>query len=70
MAHAASVQDARGSTQPIMVTDAGLFGSSDLRTPGALTLGYGAGRLSGRDPAAASPARPTGRSVHFAGPAS
>jgi gamma-glutamyltranspeptidase / glutathione hydrolase len=29
-----------GSTQSIMVTDAGRFGSSDPRTPGALTLGY------------------------------
>jgi gamma-glutamyltranspeptidase/glutathione hydrolase len=31
---------AMGSTQSIMVTPAGLFGSSDPRTPAALTLGY------------------------------
>jgi len=40
MGHRLSVQDAMGSTQSIMVTEAGLFGSSDPRTPGALTLGY------------------------------
>ena len=40
MGHSVSVQDAMGSTQSIMVTRAGLFGSSDPRTPGALTLGY------------------------------
>jgi gamma-glutamyltranspeptidase/glutathione hydrolase len=40
MGHRVSVQDAMGSTQSIMVTEAGLFGSSDPRTPGALTLGY------------------------------
>jgi gamma-glutamyltranspeptidase / glutathione hydrolase len=38
--HTVSVQDAMGSTHSIMVTEAGLFGSSDPRTPGALTLGY------------------------------
>jgi gamma-glutamyltranspeptidase/glutathione hydrolase len=38
--HKVSVQDAMGSTQSIMVTERGLFGSSDPRTPGALTLGY------------------------------
>ncbi len=40
MGHKVTVQDAMGSTQSIMVTAAGLFGSSDPRTPGALTLGY------------------------------
>jgi gamma-glutamyltranspeptidase/glutathione hydrolase len=40
MGHTVSVQDAMGSTQSIMVTQAGLFGSSDPRTPGSLTLGY------------------------------
>jgi gamma-glutamyltranspeptidase/glutathione hydrolase len=40
MGHRVSVQDAMGSTQSTMVTEAGLFGSSDPRTPGALTLGY------------------------------
>jgi gamma-glutamyltranspeptidase/glutathione hydrolase len=40
MGHSVSVQEAMGSTQSIMVTEAGLFGSSDPRTPGALTLGY------------------------------
>ena len=38
--HRVVVGDAMGSTQSIMVTTAGLFGSSDPRTPGALTLGY------------------------------
>jgi gamma-glutamyltranspeptidase/glutathione hydrolase len=38
--HTVSVQDAMGSTQSIMVTDDGLFGSSDPRRPGSLTLGY------------------------------
>jgi gamma-glutamyltranspeptidase / glutathione hydrolase len=38
--HVVSVQDAMGSTQSIMVTADGLFGSSDPRRPGALTLGY------------------------------
>jgi gamma-glutamyltranspeptidase / glutathione hydrolase len=40
MGHEVTVQDAMGSTQSIMVTEVGLFGSSDPRTPGALTLGY------------------------------
>jgi gamma-glutamyltranspeptidase/glutathione hydrolase len=40
MGHTVSVQDAMGLTQSIMVTAAGLFGSSDPRTPGSLTLGY------------------------------
>jgi gamma-glutamyltranspeptidase / glutathione hydrolase len=38
--HVVSVQDAMGSTQSIMVTDDGLFGSSDPRRAGSLTLGY------------------------------
>jgi gamma-glutamyltranspeptidase / glutathione hydrolase len=38
--HAIALGDAMGSTQSIMVTADGLFGSSDPRTPGALTLGY------------------------------
>jgi gamma-glutamyltranspeptidase/glutathione hydrolase len=38
--HAVSVEDTMGSTQSIMVTENGLSGSSDPRTPGALTLGY------------------------------
>jgi gamma-glutamyltranspeptidase / glutathione hydrolase len=38
--HRVVVGDAMGSTQSIMVTEDGLFGSSDPRTPGALTLGY------------------------------
>ncbi|HLT01012.1 MAG TPA: gamma-glutamyltransferase, partial [Geminicoccaceae bacterium] len=40
MGHAVSVQDAMGSTQSIMVTETGLYGASDPRRPGALTLGY------------------------------
>jgi gamma-glutamyltranspeptidase / glutathione hydrolase len=40
MGHRVSVQDAMGSTHSIMVTEAGLFGSSDPRTPGPLTLGF------------------------------
>ena len=40
MGHDVVVSDAIGSTHSIMVTGAGLFGSSDPRTPGALTLGY------------------------------
>ncbi len=40
MGHKVVVQDAMGSTQSILVTETGLFGSSDLRTPGGLTLGY------------------------------
>jgi gamma-glutamyltranspeptidase / glutathione hydrolase len=38
--HAVSVEDTMGSTQSIMATEDGLSGSSDPRTPGALTLGY------------------------------
>jgi gamma-glutamyltranspeptidase / glutathione hydrolase len=38
--HVVSVQEAMGSTQSIMVTADGLFGSSDPRRPGSLTLGY------------------------------
>ena len=38
--HDVVLGDAMGSTQSIMVTASGLFGSSDPRTPGALTLGY------------------------------
>jgi gamma-glutamyltranspeptidase/glutathione hydrolase len=38
--HKVVVDDAMGSTQSIMVTEEGLLGSSDPRTPGALTLGY------------------------------
>lgn len=38
--HDVVVMDAMGSTQSIMVTADGLFGSSDPRRPGALTLGY------------------------------
>jgi gamma-glutamyltranspeptidase/glutathione hydrolase len=34
------IGDAMGSTQSIMVTEDGLFGASDPRRPGALTLGY------------------------------
>jgi gamma-glutamyltranspeptidase / glutathione hydrolase len=34
------VNDVMGSTQSIMITEDGLFGSSDPRRPGALTLGY------------------------------
>jgi gamma-glutamyltranspeptidase/glutathione hydrolase len=40
MGHKVSVQDAMGSTQSIMVTGAGVFGSSDPRTRDGLTLGY------------------------------
>jgi gamma-glutamyltranspeptidase / glutathione hydrolase len=40
MGHEVNVQDTMGSTQSIMVTEAGQFGSSDSRTPGGLTLGY------------------------------
>jgi gamma-glutamyltranspeptidase / glutathione hydrolase len=35
-----TLQGAMGSTQSIMVTEDGLFGSSDPRRTGALTLGY------------------------------
>jgi gamma-glutamyltranspeptidase/glutathione hydrolase len=38
--HVVSLEDAMGSTQSIMITEDGLFGSSDPRRPGALTLGY------------------------------
>jgi gamma-glutamyltranspeptidase / glutathione hydrolase len=38
--HDVAVIDAMGSTQSIMATADGLFGSSDPRRPGALTLGY------------------------------
>jgi gamma-glutamyltranspeptidase/glutathione hydrolase len=40
MGHHVVVEDTMGSTQSIMVTDQGLFGCSDPRTPGDLTLGY------------------------------
>ncbi len=40
MGHHVVVKDPMGSTQSIMVTDHGLYGSSDPRTPGDLTLGY------------------------------
>jgi gamma-glutamyltranspeptidase/glutathione hydrolase len=40
MGHHVVVKDTMGSTQSIMVTGDGLFGSSDPRTPGDLTLGY------------------------------
>jgi gamma-glutamyltranspeptidase/glutathione hydrolase len=40
MGHAVAIKDAMGSTQSIMITEAGLLGSSDPRTPGDLTLGY------------------------------
>jgi gamma-glutamyltranspeptidase/glutathione hydrolase len=38
--HKVTVNDAMGSTQSIMITEDGLFGSSDPRRPGALALGY------------------------------
>jgi gamma-glutamyltranspeptidase/glutathione hydrolase len=38
--HHVALKDAMGSTQSIMVTEDGLFGSSDPRRPGSLTLGY------------------------------
>ncbi len=40
MGHRVVIKDTMGSTQSIMITDQGLFGSSDPRTPGGLTLGY------------------------------
>ena len=40
MGHHVVLKDTMGSTQSIMITDQGLFGSSDPRTPGDLTLGY------------------------------
>jgi len=38
--HTVALKETMGSTQSIMVTQDGLFGSSDPRRPGALTLGY------------------------------
>jgi gamma-glutamyltranspeptidase/glutathione hydrolase len=38
--HKVTVNDVMGSTQSIMITEDGLFGSSDPRRPGALALGY------------------------------
>ncbi|MEI6859469.1 MAG: gamma-glutamyltransferase [Shewanella sp.] len=38
--HSVSVGNAIGSTQSIMITEQGIFGSSDPRRAGALTLGY------------------------------
>ena len=38
--HKVVVKDTMGSTQSIMVTERGLYGSSDPRTPGGLALGY------------------------------
>jgi len=38
--HDIKVKNAMGSTQTIMVNDAGVYGSSDPRRPGALSLGY------------------------------
>jgi gamma-glutamyltranspeptidase / glutathione hydrolase len=38
--HKVTLDEAMGSTQSILVTEHGLYGSSDPRTPGALTLGY------------------------------
>jgi gamma-glutamyltranspeptidase/glutathione hydrolase len=38
--HKVAVKDAMGSTQSIMLTERGLYGASDPRTPAALTLGY------------------------------
>ncbi len=38
--HKINLGDAMGSTQSIMLTDHGLYGYSDPRTPAALTLGY------------------------------
>jgi gamma-glutamyltranspeptidase/glutathione hydrolase len=40
MGYQVVVKNAMGSTQSIMITEDGLFGSSDPRRPGALTLGY------------------------------
>jgi gamma-glutamyltranspeptidase / glutathione hydrolase len=40
MGHHVVVKDTMGSTQSIMGTDDGFYGSSDPRTPGDLTLGY------------------------------
>ena len=38
--HEIQVGGAMGSTQSIMRSDGGLYGASDPRRPGALTLGY------------------------------
>jgi gamma-glutamyltranspeptidase/glutathione hydrolase len=38
--HKVALNDVMGSTQSIMITEDGLFGSSDPRRPGAMTLGY------------------------------
>ncbi|HEX5078129.1 MAG TPA: gamma-glutamyltransferase [Geminicoccaceae bacterium] len=38
--HHVALKPVMGSTQSIMITEDGLFGSSDPRRPGALTLGY------------------------------
>jgi gamma-glutamyltranspeptidase/glutathione hydrolase len=38
--HTISVEEAMGSTQSIVVRENGLYGASDPRSPGALTLGY------------------------------
>jgi gamma-glutamyltranspeptidase/glutathione hydrolase len=38
--HKVVLKDAMGSTQSVMVTEGGLYGGSDPRTPAALTLGY------------------------------
>jgi gamma-glutamyltranspeptidase/glutathione hydrolase len=38
--HTVDVNDVMGSTQSIMITEDGLFGSSDPRRAGSLTLGY------------------------------
>jgi len=38
--HKVALGDAMGSTQSVMVTAQGLYGSSDPRTPAALALGY------------------------------
>jgi gamma-glutamyltranspeptidase len=38
--HKVAIKDAMGSTQSIMLTERGLYGASDPRTPAALTLGY------------------------------
>jgi gamma-glutamyltranspeptidase/glutathione hydrolase len=38
--HTVALKETMGSTQSIMVTEDGLFGSSDPRRPGALSLGY------------------------------
>jgi gamma-glutamyltranspeptidase / glutathione hydrolase len=40
MGHKVVIGDVMGSTQSIMVTEQGLFGSSDPRRVGSLTLGY------------------------------